>query len=127
MLGHTRATNHTLDALHTFGYGLYLHGQALRTTKSRGVAAAVTSGYNAAGGHVHYVEAGDLPHDDVVLFTDDAFEAQLDKKLPDWRQRPWITVTQDRLDDFLSTYLYVLWAEGSDLLPEHGEGGTDGG
>ena len=123
VLGKTKLTQAQFDAWTTFGYGLALSDQELLTTKGKGTALAATTGYTSAGRAAKFLEPGDLPHNNVVAFIDDEFGKILDKRLPDWRSRGWITVSPERLDDFISTYLFVMHELGTSLLPEQGDGG----
>lgn len=122
VLGKSKLTRAQTEAWETFGYGLALSDQELLTTTAKGTALAVATGYTAAGRAVKTLD-GAPTHNNVVAFVDDEFEKLLTKKLPDWSRRDWVIVTPDRLDEFMSIYLFVMDELGTSLLPEHGDGG----
>lgn len=124
VLGKTTTTPSEADALHTFGWGLAELDQELLTTKSKGVAAAVTAGYVSAGRKPKELAKGALPHQEVVIFTDDALERLLDQRDPNWRDREWLIVTPDLFDTFFSVYLACLAELGTNLIGDHGDGGS---
>lgn len=121
VLGKTSLTDHERDALETFGWGLADLNQELLTTASKGTAEAVSTGYRARKRKPKILPKGDLPHDFVVVFLDDETRSQLDDRLPNWKERRWVDVTD--LDTFMSAYLAIIADMGTTLFPEHGDGG----
>lgn len=114
VLGTTKLTREQQIAWETFGMGLALSNQELLTTTAAGTARAVTTGYTKAG-RAAKTFTGIPTHQNVVAFVDDDLEKQLDKRLPGWKDLNWVIVSPDRLDDFISTYLFVLNELGTDF------------
>lgn len=99
VLGKKQVRKDEIDALHTFGAALHRRGKTLATTKSEGVPAEIAKAYEEAGGTTLYIDGAWLVEYEkqvspkkIIVFTNMQMQTDLDKKVPNWRERDWVII-----------------------------------
>ena len=117
------------DALRAFGDALAKRDKILYITNTRGAGKLIAEGYTAAGGpELHYIQGNFLTefealpvHHPIVVFTNAKMQADLNTRVPDWRERNWIVFHNQKATRQAGEWAAQLLAE----LPPVEDGGVD--
>jgi hypothetical protein len=115
ILGKRTVRKSEIPHLETFARALFMREKQLITTRTEGVATVIAQAYAKAGGTPQYLTGADyLEHtsnDNVIVFTDTKYQAQLDEKQPGWKDRGWVIIHNPKATEDAATYLTQLLSD----------------